>query len=145
MMPPVPPPKPPLSPRKQGVRQGAKLMFLSLVTLPVMIGLSIVSDWPGFLIIPFTIFLAGIAWMAYSAIFGEDYVNTPMQPAFPPPRLHPQQLNAPLQHFHTPPVDNQRAAVPPPRRVNTSEIVPPPSVTENTTKLFDKDESGESA
>ena len=133
------PPKPIQSPRKQGVRQGAKLMFLSLVTLPVIIGLSIVVDGPGFLIIPFTIFLAGLAWMIYSAIFGEDYAAAPPATSFRQPHMNAQHLPAPPRHFNTPHAEGHRITTTP--RIDTSEMTQPPSVTESTTKLFENEQN----
>lgn len=136
------PPAPPISGKKRGVRQGAKLMFLSMVITPIALLISIgIFDHPGFLIVPFTIFLAGIAWMVYSAIFGEDAVTTTPQPAaFRQPFIKPPQLHAPPAPL---PVadsfERQRVPLPPPQRINTSEMVQPPSVTESTTKLFDKE------
>lgn len=132
------PPKAPLSPKKHGVRQGAKLMFLSMVMAPIAMAISIgIFDHPGFLLIPFTIFLAGIAWMVYSAIFGEDYPVAPTHRAFQQPRMNPQQLHAPPQPFAMPHQNAHHA--PPPRRIETAPNLQPPSVTESTTRLLEKE------
>lgn len=105
--------KRPSSTRKR-IRQGAKLMFLSAVLLPIFFGISIASDTPGPLVVPLTIFLAGLAWSLYNKIFGED------EPA------PPTQIPAP---------STPRAIGP--RPYTTGGLVQPPSVTEHTTKLFE--------
>lgn len=131
---------PPVSPRKKGMKNGAKLMFISAVLTPIFFGLAVgVADSPGPLVIPFTVFLAGLCWLVYSAIFGEDFT-------LPQAQKFPQQFgaNPPQQFAANPPrtalpgADNYRVNMAP-QRVNTSEMVDPPSVTERTTHLFDKE------
>ena len=121
-----------LSPRRKGVRQGAKLLFISLVLLPLFFGLSILFEGPAPMLVPLTIFLAGLTRMIYSRLFGEadapvyKQTLTAKQSAIPggPPALPPSQgasvagLNAP--------------------RAKMGELMPRGSVTENTTKLLDK-------
>ena len=53
------------------MRQGAKLMFLSLVVFPFSMMLGIFFDTPGFLVIPFTMFFAGLSWAGYVRLFIE--------------------------------------------------------------------------
>src|SRR6266850_3974316 len=57
---------------KRRSRQGAKLMFVSGVVAPVAMGFGILFESPLPLLIPFTIFLAGLALMLYFRWFGED-------------------------------------------------------------------------
>src|SRR5687768_18445781 len=61
-----------LSERQKGVRLGVKLVLLSVVLFPIFLALSVLFDSPGPLLPPATIFLTGIAWSLYSAIFGEE-------------------------------------------------------------------------
>jgi zinc-ribbon domain len=124
------PPAP--SARRTGTRRGAKLMFFSVVLFPIFFGFSILIDGPGPLIIPFTVFLAGLAWLVYARLFGDDLVHIhhaasrrDLKPGADKPALGAAQF-VPASLF------NQQ-------RVHTAEIVQPPSVTENTTKLLDKD------
>jgi hypothetical protein len=114
--------------RPRGVRLGAKLMFLSAVLLPIALGLSIIADSPGPFIIPFTIFLAGFAWMLYSFIFGEE--STPRATEITQPGDSARALPQP------PPASINMAR---PRRINTAEIVEPTSVTDHTTRLLEKE------
>ncbi len=114
------------------MRRGAKLMFFSVFLFPVFLLLSIISDSPGPLFVPFMLFMAGLAWMLYARLFGEELLpldrlssRRDLSASAERPALGGPQF-VPAQHFDQ-------------RRANTAEIVPPPSVTENTTKLLDKD------
>ena len=110
-------------------RQGAKLMFLSGVLVPVAIFLSLIFDSPFPVFLPVTVFLAGLAWFLYYRLFGEDVptLNSAHAPA---------HVAAPRQSFlhsaQSVPVTDLHATAP-----RTAEIVQPPSVTEHTTKLLD--------
>jgi len=98
-------------------RRGAKLMFTSGVLLPVAMFLSFLFDSPGPLFLPLIVFMAGLAWLLYYRLFGEEPVSQTPQPA----QLHtPQPSFLPASH-------------------DTAEIVPPPSVTEHTTRLLSED------
>ena len=107
-------------------------MFFSVVLFPIFLGLAFLVDEPFPLFVPFTMFLAGLMWLIYARLFGDDLVHVPryhwrrdLKPGADAPALGaPQFVPAPL-------FNQQRA--------NTAEIVQPPSVTENTTKLLDKD------
>jgi hypothetical protein len=124
---------PGISQRKKGMKNGARLMFLSAVLTPIFIAFSVVADHPGPFLIPFTVFLAGLCWMVFSAIFGED---TPI----PQASKIPQQFGAnPPPRTALPGAENYRVTGVAPPRINTSEIVNPPSVTDHTTQLFDKE------
>ena len=117
-----------LSERQRGVRLGVKLILLSVVLFPVFLGLSVLVDSPGPLLPPATIFLAGIAWTLYSAIFGEE--NVPARFAQMPQR--PRELIMPVRQSITAPTVGTHGP-------QTREPVSPPSVTEHTTNLL-KDE-----
>jgi len=138
-----------MSPRKKGVRQGGMLLLLGAILVPIL-GLFasyIDSRFPEILtaLAAIICFVGGPLRMVFAAVFEEGaprpvlagarpYMSPPMSPAqFGPPR--------------------QNAALPPPTisstpswrtRPNTAELATPPSVTENTTRLLDKeDRTGE--
>jgi hypothetical protein len=117
-----------LSERQKGVRLGVKLVLLSVVLFPIFLALSVLFDSPGPLLPPATIFLSGVAWSLYSAIFGEE--GFPALPAKMPPR--PPGLIMPVRQSVTAPTVG-------PHGPQTREPVHPPSVTEHTTNLL-KDE-----
>jgi hypothetical protein len=122
-----------MSKRKKGIRNGAKLMFLSAALAPIFFAIAIgLVDSPAPLIVPFTIFLAGLYWMVYAAIFGDDTV-------VPPLPNYPQQFGVQPPRTALPGVENFRVTGIAPQRINTSEMVEPPNVTDHTTQLFDKE------
>jgi hypothetical protein len=114
------------SERKSGIRQGAKMFFLSLGMLAPVGGLSIATDEPGLLFLPLTLFLAGIFWMIYYRLFGN--VNAPAPKSRPEP-----------PYFGPPP---QNASLPPPQSVPVyrSPVEPPEehSVVEHTTRSLER-------
>ncbi|HEX7312860.1 MAG TPA: zinc ribbon domain-containing protein [Pyrinomonadaceae bacterium] len=118
--------------KRLGTRRGAKLMFFSVVLFPIFFGFCFIVDNPAPLFVPFMVFLAGLVVLTYARLFGEEIIQIPhrasnrdLAPGADRPALGPPQFNpAPL-------FTQQRA--------NTAEIYQPPSVTENTTKLLDKD------
>ncbi len=119
------------SPRRKGINRGAKLVFLSVVLLPIFLGLSFLVDEPVPLFFPFTIFLAGLSLMLYSRIFGEEVAPVKSQQA------QPSRLRTKLSSTALPPASyiGMKGVGEP--SVRTAEMVQPPSVTEHTTKLLD--------
>jgi hypothetical protein len=117
------------STRKKKIRQGGKIIFFSVALLPIALGLSIVNDTPGPLILPFTLFLVGLLWVMYHRLFTDEderVIQYPRQMQGPPPR---QMLR---------PEDN-RVMVADPQRHNTADMAHPPSAVDHTTQLFDKE------
>lgn len=117
--------------RKQ-IRRGAKLMFLSAVLFPVFFGLAIAVDEPGPLIVPATVFFAGLAWLLYSVLFGEDEANESAEGARRDLR---ESRTAPS----LPPATFVPASGFGARHANTADMAQPPSVTEQTTRLLDEE------
>ncbi len=118
--------------RKQiSTRRAAKLMFFAAALFPVFFVFAELNNHPGPLLVPAALFFLGLVWLLYARLFGEDnpravHVTSPQglragveRPALGAPQFVPA---SPL---------NQRA--------DTAQMSPPPSVTENTTKLLDKD------
>jgi hypothetical protein len=110
-------------------------MFISAVLFPLFVGFSVAIDFPGPLVLPITTFFAGLAMLLYSALFGDD---TPLA-------MEPQQEQSMLRGLFT-----SKSGLPPApadvqmkstgsHNVRTSELVGPPSVTENTTRLLDRE------
>ncbi len=121
------------SPRRKGIRRGAKLMFLSGILMPIFFGLSILVDNPGPLLVPFTIFFAALSLMLYARIFGEEIPHVKSQQA------RPTRLGSMSGNNALPPASNIWANSVGGQQVRTAELVKPPSVTEHTTKLLDRD------
>ncbi|HEX8283481.1 MAG TPA: zinc ribbon domain-containing protein [Pyrinomonadaceae bacterium] len=118
--------------RRRGIRRGAKLMFISGVLLPAAMLLAFEGDAPGPLLLVLTAGLAGLLWMVFSWLFNDNVVPVGKgagrkdlgaagdRPALGAPQFIPASL-----------FNRQRG--------NTAEIYQPPSITENTTKLLDRD------
>jgi hypothetical protein len=115
--------------RKKAIRRGAKMMFFSAVIFILTLILSIATEAPEFLLIPFFLFLASLLWMTYHRLFTEDHES--------PAQAHGQAQFQPPRPMLRPEDDRMRAAEP--RRVNTSDMANPPSVTDHTTQLFDNE------
>ena len=119
--------------RRRGMRRGAKLMFICGVLLPAAALLAFEGDAPGPLLLVLTGGLAGLAWFVFSWLFNDNVLpvgkdarrKKDLSAAGERPALGAAQ-------FTPAPLFNQQ-------RGNTAEIYQPPSVTENTTKLLDKD------
>jgi zinc-ribbon domain len=116
------------SPR-QGIRLGAKLIFLSIVLGPLCLGLSIWVDNPSPLIAPVTVFLVGFFWLIYSRFFGEEPLDLNQQNKFKQRDLEPPRMGA------LPPQKNAATGFNV-RAVDTGEFIEPPSVTDHTTRLI---------
>jgi hypothetical protein len=119
---------------RKGVRRGTKLIFFSIILLPLFFGLSFLFDSPGPLVPPAIVFLAGLASILYSSIFGEDLPGSKQipSPSFPENVIKNRTLTP-----SSPPLRPELSHP----RVNTAEIISPPSVTEHTTNLLKKTET----
>jgi hypothetical protein len=132
-----------LSPRSKGVRQGAMLMLSTLLLVPLVAIISVNLLGNPQVIIPITAifcFVGGLLRILY-AVLMEDAT----------PQMDPNQMSSYSQPS-VPQIDHsaRNAALPPASantgtrwrpRVNTAELYQPPSITENTTRLLDKEDS----
>jgi hypothetical protein len=131
-----------LSPKSKGIRQGALLMLSTLLVVPIISILSVFFLGNPEVIIPITAlvcFVGGLLRIIY-ALLMED--STPAMehdhaPAYSPPAT--PQLDNSARNFALPP-GAANAATGWRQRPNTAEIYQPPSITENTTRLLDKDD-----
>jgi hypothetical protein len=133
----------PESPRRKGVRQGAKLLLFGIFLIPV---LAILSEWSHGLLaeelplLGVILFLGGLLRMIYAGLFEEGPYRRQTLPAsaYVPPVAPP--LGAPprgaghLPPAHSLPVRDYAAP-----RPDTAEISYRPSVTEHETRLLDEE------
>jgi hypothetical protein len=119
-----------LSPRRKGMKRGAKIMFISGVLTPVFLAMSFMVDDPGPLIFPFILFLVGLTITLYTWFFVD---------ALPPANSPAAPTNfVPAPHYQALPHGSNTAfsgGVPP--SIRTAELAQPNSVTDHTTKLLD--------
>jgi hypothetical protein len=120
------------SKKRKQIRRGAKIMFFSAVLFPIFLVLAGVADHPGPLIVPLTVFFAGLAWLLYFVIFGEEAAQDSAEGARRDLR---EGRNAPS----LPPATFVPASGFGARPAHTADMAQPPSVTEQTTKLLDQD------
>jgi len=133
------------SPRRRGVKQGALLMLIGAIIVPIF---GVMSGFaPGRLENVFAFFAAlsaiicfvgGPLRMLFAAIFEEGapkYQFTP-QTNYAPPAIPPARVSA-LPPAIANPAAQWR------QRPQTGEILAPPSVTDSTTKLLDKEPKSE--
>jgi len=121
------------SPRRKGIKRGGKLMFLGCAMVPIFFGLCILVDSPGPLLIPFAIFFVGLLLILYARIFGEEIPHVKSQ------QTQPSRLGTMFGSTALPPASTLRMNSVGEQRMRTAEIIRPLSVTENTTKLLDRD------
>jgi hypothetical protein len=101
--------------------------------IPVIIGFCVLVENGIPLIIPFTTFLAGLLMTLYARIFGEEIPPVKSQQTQPP------RLGTMLGSTALPPASNLQTNRVGEQRMRTAEIVRPPSVTEHTTRLLDRE------
>ncbi len=123
------------SPRRKGIRRGAKLIFLSGVLIPVFLAPSIALGEGGPMIIPLLVFFVGLTIMHYYRLFGEDTPSLASDPAQTSRVAAVSETSALPPASNIPIHDAGDFARP---RVRTNELAQRPIVTEHTTKLLDQ-------
>jgi hypothetical protein len=133
------------SPRRRGVRQGGIIFLTGILLVPILGVLSTYTDSSFIDVLvrfaALVCFVGGPLRMIYAALFEEGA---------------PARNHVPVNSYSPPPPAPHRPAMPgalPPaaanpatgwrQRPNTAEVMQPPSITENTTRLLDKEEPRE--
>jgi len=129
-----------MSPRRKGVKQGAILFLSGAVIVPLLgiIASFSSANFPSLLtaLAAVICFIGGPFRMLYAALFEEG--APPRLPIYGPPPVATPQFVPPRPNAALPP-----PPVPSPsswRRPTTGELANRPSVTENTTRLLDKED-----
>ena len=129
--------KPRQSPRRQGVRQGVMLLFIFMVAVPLygLIGKPVMA-------LPPLLLMAGLMRILYAVIFQEGAPRKKQQqqsntlPDVAPSTI--DQLGTTAGGTALPPAQSVPVTAFNAGRVDTREMVNPPSVTEHTTKLLNE-------
>jgi hypothetical protein len=132
------------SPRSKGIRQGAMLMLSTLLVVPIVAILSVNLLWEtSRILVPLAAllcFVGGLLRILY-AVLMEDAVpemEVDQLAAYAPSAT--PQFERPARSAALPPASAKATTSWRPR-ANTGEIYqPPPSITENTTRLLEKDD-----
>ena len=132
------------SPRSKGIRQGAMLMLSTILVVPIVAILSVNLFWEvSHIVIPLTAlfcFVGGLLRILYALLMEDstpqiDFEQAGSYASPGTPQFNHTAHNAALPPAAVNPAPSWRP------RPNTAEIYqPPPSITENTTRLLDKDE-----
>jgi hypothetical protein len=135
----------PISARRKGVKQGAILLLSGAVIVPILGVLASFSNaaFPQILaaLAAIICFIGGPFRMLYAALF-EEGAPRRFQAYGPPPVAAPQ-FTPPRQHTALPPPPARPPSPSAWRKPNTGELANRPSVTENTTRLLDKEDRTE--
>ena len=133
---------PEISPRKRGVKQGALMLFIGALLVPMLA----IIDSPEQLVARSAVicFAGGILRMLYAAIFQEGkQVAAPYIIAAPPLPVAAYTPSG-QPYFAPPPAQNallpqQTMPVGQWRQPDTREMAAPPSVTEQTTRMLKRE------
>ena len=128
--------KPRQSPRHKGVRQGFILLFIMMVLLPLTMLFG-----RQFNFIPPMLLMGGLMRILYAVIFQEGAPRKKQQQFNPLPDVAQStndQLGTAPRGTALPPAQGVPVTAFNARRVDTREMVNPPSVTEHTTKLLNE-------
>lgn len=128
------------SPRSLGVRQGAMLMLSTLLLVPLVAIITVNFIEPLEFLIPVTAifcFIGGLLRILYAVLMQDEVAPLEPVPAagYSPPMA---QFDNAARHALPPASANASTGWGP--RPNTADIYQPPSITENTTRLLDKDD-----
>jgi hypothetical protein len=134
--------KPEESPRRRGVRRGVALLFICLVLAPLT---TLLGDRRGGFL-PMMFLMAGLMRILYAVIFQEGAPRKKKKKKgsrLPYVPIATEQSGMATRGSALPPSRGVPVAGFNMRRVDTAEMVSPPSVTEHTTKLLNESQDSE--
>lgn len=129
------------SPRSKGVKQGALIMLSTILLVPLaaIIGVVLLDLHPAIVgVTAVTCFVGGLLRIFYALLMEDSVAPGSLETLSGNAQPAMSQLSQPVQSPRLPPAGINSAADWRPR-ANTAELYQPPSVTENTTRLLDKD------
>ena len=134
----------PMSPRRKGVKQGGGLIMIGIFLIPFMAILhEVIGLGPEELpLIGVLVFLAGLLRMLYAAFFEEGAPRRAheLPQTYAPPVAH---TLGPARYDALPPAQGTPVYEYRPPQVHTAEMQPPPSVTDHTTRLLERESDTE--
>ncbi len=132
-------PRPP-SPRRKGTKQGGGMMMIGIFLIPFLAIMHEIIGTPDELpLIGVLVFLAGLLRLLYAAFFQE---GAPARPGQQLPQTYAPPVAPPLgaaRYDALPPAQATPAHSYRPPQMHTAEIQQPPSVTDHTTRLLERD------
>ena len=132
------------SPRSKGIRQGAMLMLSSFLVVPIIAIITVnLFHEAAPLFVPLAAlfcFVGGLLRILYALLMEDSVPEPDFESVTGYAQAAAPQFERPTHNAALPPAAANQAPVWRPRP-NTSEIYqPPPSITENTTRLLDKED-----
>ena len=129
-----------VSPRRKGISQGVLFILLGALIVPV---LGVLYHYfrifePLVALSALLFFLGGFVRILYAIFFEKGASGKKILTPAPDTST---ELNSAARTAALPPAQSIPVSNFTPRRVNTAELVLPPSVTENTTRLLDEDKA----
>ncbi|HEX8424082.1 MAG TPA: zinc ribbon domain-containing protein [Pyrinomonadaceae bacterium] len=131
----------PISPRRRGVKQGAALLLVSIFLLPFLGILHEVLGFPEeFMVLSALLAMAAVLRIIYAVFFEEGapqathFIPQPQHLYAPP--VAPRMTAAPQESL--PPAQTHGAPTYRQPQVDTGQLNHPPSVTDHTTRLLEK-------
>jgi hypothetical protein len=131
-----------LSPRSKGIRQGAMMMLSTLLLVPLVAIITVNFLEPLEFLIGVTAivcFVGGLLRMLYALLMEEAYPVTEVDQSAGYAATGIPQVATSARNVALPPASANPATGWKPRP-KTAEIYQPPSITENTTRLLDKED-----
>ena len=134
-----------MSPRRKGVKQGVVMMIIGAVLVPILAIINRAYHGPNIfdVLVPLAAvicFAGGLMRILYATLFEQGAPSTKQDAyAYASTPTTPAQLNTGARISALPPQQSAPVSDFIPRHANTAELVHPPSVTENTTRLLDED------
>lgn len=128
-----------LSPRSKGIRQGALMMLSTLLIVPLVAIITVFLHGSP-LVIPIaaiTLFIGGLLRIFYALLMEESVSPITIGPMPGHMPLAARQLDQSPHNAALPPAAAHAASGW--RQPQSAELYQPPSITENTTRLLDKD------
>jgi hypothetical protein len=132
------------SARSKGIRQGAMLMLSTVLVVPIVAILSVNLLWEvSHIIVPLTAlfcFVGGLLRILYALLMEDATPQIDSGQLNSYASLGTPQFNRPASNAALPPATVNPAPSWRPRPTTAEIYQPPPSITENTTRLLDKDD-----
>lgn len=135
-----------LSPRRAGVKRGVVMLLLGTVIVPVLAILNSYQESTPLIEILVAIsavifFAGGLMRILYALLFEPGASTAKPDTTASIASGTPSEIGSATRLSALPPAQSMPASNFTPRRMNTAELVRPPSVTENTTRLLDEEKT----
>jgi hypothetical protein len=135
-----------MSPRRRGIQHGVSMLIFGAVIVPILGIINSYQDYAPTLeamvaIAAVIFFAGGLMRILYALLFESKVATAKPDSSGATPAATAPELDAGGRVSALPPAQSNPIPSFAPPRVNTAELIRPPSVTENTTRLLDEEKS----